>query len=105
MICIGGMHPALGLEHNFGGDVHKLAHEIKCPVHLFPAGNDPDDIKKNGDVIKIIQKRFGTEKVGTHEYPDMVHGWTVRGDITDEKVKRDTSDAIMRCRKYFDKFE
>lgn len=54
------MHPALGLEHNFGGDVHKLAHEIKCPVHLFPAGNDPDDVKKNGDVIKIIEKRFGT---------------------------------------------
>lgn len=43
--------------------------------------------------------------MGTHEYPEMVHGWTVRGDITDEKVKRDTSDAIMRCRKYFDKLE
>jgi len=35
------MHPALGLENMFGGDVNKLAEEIKCPAYLFPAGNDP----------------------------------------------------------------
>lgn len=34
IICIGGMHPALGLEHTFGGDVNQLASEIKMSCIL-----------------------------------------------------------------------
>ncbi len=26
----------------------------------------------------------------------MIHGWTVRGDLKDEKVARDTYDALQR---------
>ncbi len=54
IICIGGMYPALGLEHMFGGDVNKLAEKIKCPAYLFPSGNDPADVKPHGDIIKIL---------------------------------------------------
>ncbi len=32
-------------------------------------------------MVKILQEKFGAEKVGTHEFPEMVHGWTVRGDV------------------------
>lgn len=42
------MHPALGLEHMFGGDQKKLAEKIQCPAYFFPAGNDPADIKPHG---------------------------------------------------------
>ena len=35
----------------------------------------------------------------------MAHGWTVRGDISDPEVKRDVSEAIKLCRKYFQKFK
>jgi len=28
------------------------------------------------------------------EYPDMVHGWVPRGDITNEKVLRDVDKAL-----------
>jgi hypothetical protein len=31
----------------------------------------------------------------------MAHGWTVRGEISDAEVKRDVSEAIKLCRKYF----
>jgi hypothetical protein len=35
----------------------------------------------------------------------MIHGWTVRGDIHDKHVKRDVTEAIVLCEKYFAKFE
>lgn len=35
----------------------------------------------------------------------MVHGWTVRGDVKDEKVKRDVEKAIHLCKDYFSKFQ
>jgi hypothetical protein len=35
------MHPSLGLEQVFGGDVNELTKKVKSPAYLFPAGNDP----------------------------------------------------------------
>ena len=83
IIAIGGMHPSLGIEQFLGGDVAKLTEQIRSPAYLFPAGNDPADIKPEGTVTKILEQRFGTEKSGSHEFPEMIHGWTVRGDISD----------------------
>ena len=72
---------------------------------MYPAGNDPYDVKPDGDVIKILENKFGADKVGSHEFPEMFHGWTTRGDISDEKVKRDVTEAINLCKDYFAKFE
>ena len=55
IIAIGGMHPSLGLEQVFGGDVNELTKKVKSPAYLFPAGNDPENIKPNGEVVKILQ--------------------------------------------------
>ena len=43
----------------FGGDVNQLVQQIKCPAYLFPAGNDPDNVNPNGEVINILASRFG----------------------------------------------
>lgn len=50
---------------------------------MFPAGNDPADVKPEGAVIKVLEKKFGADKVGSLEFPEMIHGWTVRGDVSD----------------------
>lgn len=34
----------------------------------------------------------------------MAHGWTVRGDIKDENIKKNVQLAIELCNKYFKKF-
>ena len=34
----------------------------------------------------------------------MIHGFTVRGDINDEQVKRDVEKSIHLCKDYFAKF-
>lgn len=83
------MHPSLGVEEIFGGDINELTQSLKCPAHLFPAQNDPDNVKPNGEVVNILKLKFGADKVGSHEFPEMIHGWTVRGDVKDPKVKRD----------------
>lgn len=48
ILAIAGMHPALGLENSFGGDVNFLTKQLKCPAYLYPAGNDPENIKPDG---------------------------------------------------------
>lgn len=89
----------------FGGDVNKLTEGIKSPAYLYPAGNDPENIKPNGEVVNILKEKFGSEKSGSLEFPDMSHGWTVRGDANDEKVRRDVGKAIHLCKDYFSKFQ
>lgn len=60
-----------------------MTEEIRSPAFMFPAGNDPADVKPEGAVIKVLEKKFGADKVGSHEFPEMIHGWTVRGDVSD----------------------
>ena len=59
IICIAGCHPSLGVEEMFGGNVMDLAKKIQCPVYFMPAENDPDYLKKNGEMVKILEDRFG----------------------------------------------
>lgn len=71
----------------------------------MPAGNDPDYVKDKGEVIEILAKRFGPELTGTTTFPDMVHGYVVRGDMKDEKVARDFHQTIHLTKEYFNKFQ
>ena len=38
------------------------------------------------------------------ELSDMKHGWTTRGDISEEKVKMDVGKAIKRTVEHFEKY-
>merc|ERR1712166_1169864 len=55
------------------------------PVLLMPAGNDDDKIKPDGEGTQALAKAGGKSVC----FPDMIHGWCSRGDLKDEKVKRD----------------
>jgi dienelactone hydrolase len=44
-------HPSIGLEEKiYGGDCVALVDNVKCPVLLMPAGNDPPTYLPGGDV-------------------------------------------------------
>lgn len=45
-----------------------MTQQIKSPAYLFPAGNDPENIKPNGEVVKILSERFGGDKTGSYEF-------------------------------------
>ena len=66
-----------------GGVEAELTAKVKCPAYFYPAGNDVPNIKEGGELVKILQDKHGAANSGTTEFPDMVHGWVVRGDLND----------------------
>ena len=38
------------------------------------------------------------------EFPDMKHGWTTRGDISEDVVKNDVGKAIKLAVEHFEKY-
>lgn len=93
--CIAIAHPSVQLEGLYGGDPAALAATAKVPTLLLPAaGDDPAMYGPEGTVFKGYQS--GHADCETVLYADMVHGWTGRGDMSDEKVARDVDDAMTR---------
>jgi dienelactone hydrolase len=64
-IAIAGPHPSLGVEKMIGGDDVKLASEIRCPVFFLPAKNDPANVKAGGEIVGLLEQRFGVHRTGT----------------------------------------
>ena len=56
---------------------------------------------KDGSVAGVLKaKDFGDKCVFGH-YPDMVHGWVPRADLTKEEGRRDVKEAMSRCLDFF----
>ena len=59
---------------------------------FLPAGNDPPETKEGGLARRIFGE--GDSSLKIVEFPDMVHGWTVRGDMSVPEVDRDIKAAL-----------
>ena len=93
-------HPSVKLEeYAFKSDQAKMmsAASATCPILLLNAGNDCQRGLPGGDLADIVTAGGG----GSHVYPDMSHGWVTRGDVSDEKVKRDVEDAMTKAVEFF----
>jgi len=72
---------------------------------MLSAKSDPTDIKPNGHAFKIMKERPEVfEKCDFTLYDDMIHGWVNRGDLNDEKIKRDYEDSMNKSWVFFDKY-
>jgi dienelactone hydrolase len=59
----------------------------KCPVMLLNSGNDPVEQGPHGALHEaILQTQYGSDSV-FESFPDMKHGWSVRGESTPEIVR------------------
>jgi len=103
--CGVNCHPSLGVETRiFERDPLPLVRRVRVPQLLLPAGNDPDDVKPGGEVLRILgEKEFGGD-CETVVFPEQQHGWVVRGDLNVEATKRDCELAIERALHYFARF-
>ena len=61
---------------------------------IAAAGNDLVWTKPGGEMEENAKKLGYDEKSKFYEFVDMAHGWTVRGDIKDEKIARDVDLAF-----------
>jgi dienelactone hydrolase len=89
------MHPSHPkLSGLLGGDEKTLLESVKSPQMMLAAGNDSESTKAKGIAdVTFSKKDFGSKCV-FKEFPDMVHGWVVKGDIKDEKIARDYAAAM-----------
>ena len=83
------LHPSLMIEDMMGGDHNELLKGQNCPVMVASAGNDAPWTKPGAEWEQNAKALGFEEKSKFYDFPDMAHGWTCRGDIADEKVKRD----------------
>ncbi|KAF1331463.1 putative hydrolase, partial [Globisporangium splendens] len=89
-------HPSWRIENMINGEgaVEKLTERITVPQLLLAAGDDPDFVRENGSVIKILSGKPGTsEHSQVIDFPDMNHGWVNRGDLEKPDVKAGVAKA------------
>jgi len=102
-------HPSLGLDGLFGGNEATLAKAVRVPQLIFPAGNDPANVKEGGEVIEILRNSpliAGPEqnRVGVFVYPEMTHGFMTRGDVSKPEVARDVKDALQKIIPFYQRY-
>mmetsp|Transcript_28026 Transcript_28026/g.47406 ORF Transcript_28026/g.47406 Transcript_28026/m.47406 type:complete len:302 (+) Transcript_28026:355-1260(+) len=68
---------------------------------LLPAGND-DPAHKAGGADEATLTKSGCE-VGIREFPEMAHGWILRGDVKLPVVSRDVGLAVDLIVDFFDR--
>ncbi|KAG2533095.1 hypothetical protein JM18_000162 [Phytophthora kernoviae] len=89
-------HPTWIVENILKGDgaVNNLAESVKVPQILMAAGDDPDFVKPEGSVDKILKARADIgAKSEVLLFADMNHGWVHRGDMNDPATKA----AVMKA--------
>lgn len=101
-----GFHPSIKIESIvFGGDQEDIVSKAAehAPLLFCVAGNDLDNLKpsQDGSLAQIIasSKHKDTSedcKVAPRcvEFPEMLHGWVSRGEMSIEKVKEDAEAAL-----------
>lgn len=93
------MHPSHSPISGLLGEEEKdLLTPIKCHQLFMPAGNDHANVKPGGLGAEVLG-----DKLEILEFPDMAHGWTTRGDVSDDKIRRDVKLAIDEALKFFKK--
>jgi len=102
--CGVNCHPSVRIEEMaFKRSQNELCESIKCPMAVFPAGNDPENCKQGGDFQKILEKKdFGKDCLFV-DFPEMEHGWASRGDDTKPNVKRDVDKVLGLSLDFFGK--
>lgn len=89
-------HPSWRIENVINGEgaVKRLTERITVPQLLLAAGDDPDFVRENGSVIKILSDKPETSAhSNVIDFPDMNHGWVNRGDLEKPEVKAGVAKA------------
>jgi len=88
-------HPSPDNGWIFGETEEDVIQRIHAATFIAAAGNDRDTTKPGGLCEEILdEKEIESEIL---EYPDMIHGFLGRGNLSDPIVKRDVDDAMGKA--------
>mmetsp|Transcript_6391 Transcript_6391/g.7318 ORF Transcript_6391/g.7318 Transcript_6391/m.7318 type:complete len:279 (+) Transcript_6391:120-956(+) len=102
--CAVGLHPSLIVFGVQLENVSSYLKQVKVPVTFLAAGSDSSDIKPNGSAEKALSNTASFKDCMFKEYESQKHGWTNRGDLSDESILRDYEDAYKITVSQFKKF-
>jgi hypothetical protein len=80
-------------------DEGEILKAVKCPQLFMPTTGDHENTKPNG-----LGKKILGDSLEIVEFPDMQHGWTVRGDLSDPIVDRDVKKAFNLALAFLGKY-
>lgn len=91
------MHPSHpNIAMTLGIDERAILGAVKAPQLFMPAGGDGASVKEGGLGSQVLG-----QKLTIVEFPEMKHGWSVRGDLKDPKVERDVRLAFDKAVDFF----
>ena len=67
----------------------------------MPSAQDSASVKEGGLACQVLGPAGAATVV---EFPEMSHGWTVRGDIGNEDVRRDVKKAMGLAAVHFERY-
>lgn len=76
-----------------------MASTAQCPMLVMGAGNDPDIYDPDKGTFFANLKKSHPASISS-PFPDMLHGWTIRGDLADAKIKRDVDRFMAETEKF-----
>ena len=96
-------------ENVLNENEEEILKNVKSPQMFLPSRSDKDSVKlaaQTPDGTKIIGlgKQILGDGVEIIEFPDMSHGWTTRGDLSDPIVERDVKKAFNFVISFFGKY-
>ena len=71
---------------------------------LAPAGNDMENWGEATANAEALKKSACGDKCVWKPYPEMSHGWSVRGDVQDPKVKADVESVLADAIGFFNQY-
>jgi dienelactone hydrolase len=99
------LHPSLHAEDMAGRNHSDLLKAQNCPVLVGAAGNDQDWTKPGAEWEQSSTALGFGEKSKFYVFPEMLHGWTTRGDVKDEKIARDVNIAMDQVLEFLSSLE
>ena len=77
----------------------EILKNVKCPQMFMPANGDHPNTFDGG-----LGKKILGDALEIVPFPDMQHGWSVRGDLSDPKVTRDVEKCFNLALTFFGKY-
>jgi dienelactone hydrolase len=94
LMCAAGIHSSIRIFNMHGSNEAEATLKVTCPQMLLQAGNDNANGKPGSEVHQLLSSLPFGDACVLREFPDMLHGWALRGDINDPIVARDVQLAI-----------
>lgn len=95
--CAVGCHPSTQNETLQGGDEVAMIQGLQCPTLFICASNDSAIYRETDGVGRQALEATGG---GVEVFPEMVHGWIARGDVSQTNVLKDMERAVESATKF-----